>query len=153
MPNYHLGKGLNAVSLRLLSGTALQYLHQDVETNTGQFPTKPISVEHRCPHGNYKLKGQSQNWWRFASLVYDFMAIWLINVWAWTGTSLEEMRAFVLQVRNFSLSMFATLLKFSTPTEFLCHVEIKNLNSNWLDTLSSTFKEIKWLLFLLYDNI
>lgn len=45
MPNCHVRKGPNTVSLRLSSGTLLQYLNQDVETNIGQFPIKSISVE------------------------------------------------------------------------------------------------------------
>ena len=56
MPNCHVRKGLNTVSLTPSSGTLLQYLNQDVETNIGQFPIKSISVEQQYPYGSYKLK-------------------------------------------------------------------------------------------------
>lgn len=60
MPNCHVRKGLNTLSLQISSGTLLQYWNQDVETNIGWFPVKSISVEHQYAYGNYRQRTKTE---------------------------------------------------------------------------------------------
>lgn len=69
---------------------------------------------------------------------------------------MEEMRAFVLQVRNFSVFVCLFTGIQSTrlnPTELLCHTEIKNLNLNWLDTLFNILGNEVTFIFTIWQHL